>query len=98
MEIQQKISKANLAKKVGQTLEVIVGTRIARPPDNNSARPPDNNSRQIYIARSYGEAPDIDGVIFVHSKKSLNTGDFVHVKIKQASEYDLIGELYESAQ
>jgi ribosomal protein S12 methylthiotransferase len=83
MEIQQKVSKGLLAGKVGRVLEVVV-----------SGKTDDG----VYAARSFGEAPDIDGLIFVNSVKTLNAGDFVKVRIKQTFDYDMIGELYEPAQ
>jgi ribosomal protein S12 methylthiotransferase len=83
MEIQRSVSKANLAKKAGKVLEVVVGAHSVRPHENT------------YAARSYAEAPDIDGLIFVQSGKTLNIGDFVKVRITQTFEYDMIGELYE---
>ena len=50
-------------------------------------------NENVYIGRGYGDAPDVDGFIFVSSEENLETGDFVHVKITGSSEYDLIGEL-----
>ncbi len=45
-----------------------------------------------YIARTYKDAPNVDGYLFIHSEEELITGDFVKVKITGALEYDLIGE------
>jgi ribosomal protein S12 methylthiotransferase len=50
----------------------------------------DENS---YLGRTYRDAPDIDGYIFIQSDEELITGDFVRVKVTGAYEYDLIGEL-----
>jgi len=48
-------------------------------------------SSKIYIGRSEFDAPDVDGVVYVRSKKALKSGDFVQVKITDAYEYDLAG-------
>jgi ribosomal protein S12 methylthiotransferase len=45
----------------------------------------------IYCARSYRDAPDIDGLVFVSSDEELLTGDFVRVNITKAGDYDLYG-------
>jgi ribosomal protein S12 methylthiotransferase len=46
-----------------------------------------------YIGRTYMDAPNIDGYIFVNTEQPLMTGDIVKVKVTGAAEYDLIGEL-----
>ncbi len=46
-----------------------------------------------YVCRSYRDAPDVDGYVFLHTDASLISGDFVSVKITGAYEYDLIGDL-----
>ncbi|MCR5302282.1 MAG: 30S ribosomal protein S12 methylthiotransferase RimO [Lachnospiraceae bacterium] len=48
---------------------------------------------EVYVARSYRDAPDIDGFVFIHSRRELMTGDMVTVRIEDATEYDLEGEL-----
>lgn len=45
-----------------------------------------------YIGRSYRDAPDVDGYVFVETDKLLMSGDFVEVQITGAYEYDLIGK------
>ncbi len=47
----------------------------------------------FYTGRSYGEAPDIDGLIYFTSKEPLEFGNFVEVKILNVDDYDLIGEV-----
>lgn len=47
------------------------------------------------MARTYGDAPNVDGLLFVQTTEELNSGDFVRVRITGAVEYDLIGELTE---
>jgi ribosomal protein S12 methylthiotransferase len=45
-----------------------------------------------YFGRSYKDAPEIDGNVFFSSNEKHNPGEFTYVKIKEATEYDLIGE------
>ena len=46
----------------------------------------------VYVGRTYMDAPNIDGYVFINTGEALMTGDFVKVKITGASDYDLIGE------
>ncbi|MCX7749773.1 MAG: 30S ribosomal protein S12 methylthiotransferase RimO [Clostridia bacterium] len=52
----------------------------------------------FYFGRTYGEAPDIDGVVYFTSKEPLNIGEFVHVKMITLDEYDLIGEVVDETK
>ncbi len=47
----------------------------------------------VYIGRTYRDAPNVDGYIFIHTPEALMTGDVVRAKVTGAYEYDLIGEL-----
>ena len=47
---------------------------------------------EIYYGRSEADAPDVDGKVYFRSKKKVNPGDFVEVRITEALDYDLIGE------
>ncbi len=76
MTLQQGISKELNEARVGETTEVLIESF--------------ENGR--YTGRSRLEAPEVDGVIRVKSRRTLKPGDYVHVKITGASEYDLIGE------
>ena len=78
MELQQEISADLNERMKGRELDVLIEGYV---PNEN-----------VYIGRGYGDAPDVDGFIFVSSEENLETGDFVRVKITGASEYDLIGE------
>ena len=51
------------------------------------------DAENAYVGRTYRDAPDIDGYVFVNTDETLMTGDFVKVKITGAYEYDLIGEM-----
>ncbi|MCL2573813.1 MAG: 30S ribosomal protein S12 methylthiotransferase RimO [Defluviitaleaceae bacterium] len=75
MIIQQDISADILESKIGNTIEVLVEGR----------------QDGMFFGRSYSDAPDIDGLVYVQSEKSLETGSFVSVYIENATEYDLIG-------
>lgn len=77
MEVQQEISAARLEKKIGQTLEVLV----------------DEVDEQGAIARSWADAPEIDGKVFIDNGQELRAGQIVRVNITDASEYDLFGNV-----
>ncbi len=77
MELQQEIAFENAQKMTGKSLMVMVEGKV---PDENA-----------YVARSYKDAPNVDGFVFIQTARELMTGDFVHVKITGAHEYDLIG-------
>lgn len=79
MELQQEISFDLNERLKGAETDVLIEGYV---PDEN-----------VYIGRSYGDAPDVDGFVFVYSEENLETGDFVHVRITGSSEYDLIGEM-----
>jgi ribosomal protein S12 methylthiotransferase len=74
MAAAARISRARLRRKVGQTLEVLVDT--VRP-DGTA------------VARSYAEAPEIDGAVFVRNGRSLKPGDLVKVRVERADAFDL---------
>ena len=48
---------------------------------------------EVYYGRSYADAPDVDGKVYFKSKRKINAGAFVSVKITAALDYDLVGEL-----
>ncbi len=48
----------------------------------------------VYVARTYKDAPNVDGYLFINTEENLMTGDFVEVEITGSNEYDLIGEIY----
>lgn len=85
MELQQEVSLDKTADKVGAVVEAIVEGKVA---DEN-----------VYVGRTYMDAPGVDGYVFIYTDEELMSGQFVDVRITGASEYDLIGELTdESAQ
>jgi ribosomal protein S12 methylthiotransferase len=76
MEVQAEISAAKLAAKVGRTLTVLV----------------DEIDEQGAVCRSYADAPEIDGMVYVADSEGLKVGDFVEVKVVDSDEYDLWAE------
>ncbi len=78
MGLQEGISQQLCQEQIGQTLRVIVDGR-----DENG----------LLIGRTMGQAPDIDGVTYISTKKDLTAGSFHDVLIKDAYEYDLLGEV-----
>lgn len=79
MELQQGIAFDAAQKMVGRSMEAMIEGRIA--------------DEDTYVARTYKDAPNVDGFLFVNTERELMTGDFVRVKVTAACEYDLIGEL-----
>lgn len=79
MELQQEISLDKGNDKIGSVVEVMIEGKVA---DENA-----------YVARTYGDAPNVDGYIFVNTGMELMSGDFARVHVTGALEYDLIGEL-----
>ena len=79
MELQQEISLEKGNDRIGQELMVMTEGKVS--------------GESAYIARTYGDAPKVDGYLFVQTGELLMTGDFAKVKVTGALEYDLIGEL-----
>lgn len=79
MELQQEIAFEKAQDMVGSTLLVMVEGMV---PDEHA-----------YVARSYKDAPNVDGFVFIQTGRELMTGDFVRVRITGSYEYDLIGEI-----
>ena len=79
MELQQEIAFEKAENAIGSTMLVMVEGYV---PDE-----------RVYVARSYKDAPDVDGIVFIQTDRELMTGDFVRVKITESYEYDLIGKL-----
>jgi len=75
MATQQEISEKKLQNKIGQELEILI----------------DDAAGENIIGRSWADAPEIDGNVFIEPDTSVNAGDFVQVTITDADEYDLYG-------
>jgi ribosomal protein S12 methylthiotransferase len=79
MQLQQQISMEVNESFIGKELEVFVVGKI--PEDG------------VFVARSFRDAPDVDGFVFINSHRELVSGEYVKVLITGAHEYDLVGEL-----
>jgi len=79
MQIQQEIAFEAAAQMTGRTLKVLIEGKI---PEEG-----------VYIGRTYKDAPDVDGYIFVNAEEELMSGDMVDVYVTDASDYDLIGDV-----
>jgi ribosomal protein S12 methylthiotransferase len=75
MATQQEISENKLQNKIGQELEILV----------------DNADAERIVGRSWADAPEIDGNVFIEPDAAISAGDFVQVTITDADEYDLYG-------
>ena len=75
METQQKISAEKLQQKIGKTIAVII----------------DEVDDEGAIGRSFGDAPEIDGMVYLNEEFDVHPGDIVQVTIEHADEYDLWG-------
>lgn len=81
MELQQEIAFDNAEHMVGREVLVMVEGKVA---DENA-----------YVGRTYRDAPNVDGLIFINTDAELLSGDFAKVKVTGAVDYDLIGGLVE---
>jgi ribosomal protein S12 methylthiotransferase len=79
MELQQEIAFDLAEQMIGRELLVMIEGKL---PEENA-----------YVGRTYRDAPNVDGLIFVHTGEELVSGDFVRVKVTGAVDYDLIGGL-----
>lgn len=79
MEFQQDISYEKNQQKVGQVLKVVI----------------DKKEAGRYLGRTEFDSVEVDNEVIIHSKKRLQPGDFVHVRITKAYDYDIEGELIE---
>ena len=79
MELQQEIAFEAAERMKDRVVTAMIEGKVA---DENA-----------YVARTYKDAPNVDGFLFINTGRELMTGDFVKVKITGSYEYDLIGEL-----
>jgi len=78
MELQQEIAFEKADAMQGEEVVVMIEGKVA---DENA-----------YVGRTYKDAPNVDGLIFISTARELMTGDFVKVRVTGSYEYDLIGE------
>lgn len=79
MELQQEIAFEKAEEMVGRVLTVMVEGKVA--------------DEDTYVTRTYKDAPNVDGYLFLNTSATLMTGDFVKVRVTDYNEYDLIGEI-----
>ena len=79
MELQQEIAFDKAEDMIGREVLVMIEGKVA---DENA-----------YVGRTYRDAPNVDGLIFINTNEELLSGDFARVKVTGALDYDLIGEL-----
>ncbi len=79
MELQQEIAYEAAEKMEGKSIYAMIEGKIA--------------DEDAYVARTYKDAPNVDGYLFIHTDRQLMSGDFVKVRITGSYEYDLIGEI-----
>lgn len=79
MELQQEIVFEQAESMIGREVLVMIEGKVA---DENA-----------YVGRTYRDAPNVDGLIFVNTEEELMSGDFARVRVTGAAEYDLIGEV-----
>ena len=78
MEIQQEISYENNLLKIGKTYDVLIE---------------EYDAENVYVGRTYMDSIEIDGCVYVASNKELRLGEIYKVRINDALEYDLIGDV-----
>lgn len=79
MALQQEIIFDKAENMIGKELSVMIEGKLV--------------SEDVYVGRTYMDAPEIDGNIFIKTEEERMSGDFVQVKVTEALEYDLIGEI-----
>jgi len=79
MELQQEIAFEKAEDMIGRVLTVMVEGKVA--------------DEDVYVTRTYRDAPNVDGYLFLNTTANLMTGDFVNVMVTDCNEYDLIGEI-----
>ncbi len=84
MLAQQQIAFEKADSRVGQVLSVFVEGRV--PEDD------------VYVGRTYMDAPDVDGYIFFEADEELISGDIVRVRVTGARDYDLIGDVVNGSE
>ncbi len=88
MLAQQEIAFAREKAAVGRELEVLIEGRLGDEWSENG---------YVYVGRTYMDAPEVDSSIFIESTRDLMSGTFVQVRVTDAREYDLIGEIIDES-
>jgi ribosomal protein S12 methylthiotransferase len=77
MEAQRPISESKMSSHVGSIVEAIV----------------EDKTEEGYSGRTWMDAPEIDGMIYISADKEIELGSIIKVKVESASEFDLMGVL-----
>ena len=77
MDLQQGISLELNKEKIGKTFKVLV----------------DRKEGSDFVGRTESDSPEVDNEVIIHTREYLRIGDFVNVRIEEASEFDLVGKL-----
>ncbi|SCY78942.1 ribosomal protein S12 methylthiotransferase [Lachnospiraceae bacterium XBB2008] len=78
MELQQAICFDNADRRIGEIMEVVIEGCIPE--------------EDVYVGRTYADAPEVDGRVFIPADRERMSGEYAHVRITEARDYDLIGE------
>lgn len=81
MELQQDIAYEAAENMVGKVLYAMIEGKVT--------------DEDAYVARTYKDAPNVDGYLFINTEETLMSGDFIKVRVTGSYEYDLIGEIYD---
>ena len=79
MQTQLTVTEEQNAKNIGKTLTVLTDGF--------------DTVAEVYYGRTYADAPDVDGKVYFTSPRKINAGSFVEVRITEALDYDLVGEI-----
>lgn len=91
MELQHEVSLNKAKTRVGNVYRVMIEGRLV---DDAEYFRSGESYGNVYVGRTYMDAPDVDGLIYINTgSRQFMTGDMVDAKVTAVSEYDLIGEL-----
>ena len=94
MELQHDIAVSKANSRIGNIYRVIIEGRLTDEAEDADKYDSDAAHGNIYVGRTYMDAPDVDGLIYVDTgSRQFMTGDMVNVRVSNVNEYDLIGEL-----
>jgi len=77
MRAQQEVAAGHNREMLGEVIEVLV----------------EEAQDGVYLGRTAGDAPEVDGLVYVNSKKRLSAGQFIKAKVTDYLEYDLVAEV-----
>jgi ribosomal protein S12 methylthiotransferase len=92
MQHQRAISRGRLKRRVGRNEQIIID-QPGVPGSSSRAATALNAAGEAAKGRSKGDAPQIDGTVFVSSRRPLRVGEIATVKIERAGDYDLYGSV-----